>query len=338
MNKKVMMMTAVLGFSMMVSTAFAAPGGKGGGNDSHSGKSGEHATVTSSGKGNGNSHEGEDKNKDKGTSVTDAVYGNNGKGKGVTVTGSVYGNNGKGKGVSVTDSVYGHGKGVSVTDSVYGHGHRGAHGLLNAYGNVKDKPAGARIASLLKSKYGIDVTIEANTDLSALAKQLEAEGKKEAAAYVQGMADVLVNPSDLEAYKKLGKLNKKLGKKDIGAFVNGEELQFDVAPVVEAGHTLVPFRAIAEALDAEVLWDPATQTVTVTRDGVEVKIVLGSKSATVNGSKVTIEYPGKMKDSRVMVPLRFLGEAFKAEVQWEPESRCVIILDSSTTAAESTNE
>lgn len=45
--------------------------------------------------------------------------------------------------------------------------------------------------------------------------------------------------------------------------VQGKTTVLDVAPKIENGRTLVPLRAISEALGAEVTWDEQTQTVTV---------------------------------------------------------------------------
>jgi hypothetical protein len=220
---------------------------------------------------------------------------------------------------------------ATVTDSVYGKGKGGAHGLENAYQNTKGKPSGDRIAELLLTKYGIDVTAEAAADADALAAELETEGNIEAAAEVQ-VEIVLAAPADLDNYKKLGKLKKKLGKKGIATFVNGEEQQFDAVPMVKNGRTLVPFRAISASLKATVDYDSAAKTVTVTRDGVVVKLTLGSKTALVNGKEVALDAPAETKNGRVFVPMRFLSEALKAEVMYEPESQSVVVLDASISA------
>lgn len=58
----------------------------------------------------------------------------------------------------------------------------------------------------------------------------------------------------------------KIGSQEMT--VQGKTTVLDVAPKVENGRTLVPLRAISEALGAEVTWDEQTQTVTViTRQG-----------------------------------------------------------------------
>jgi len=45
--------------------------------------------------------------------------------------------------------------------------------------------------------------------------------------------------------------------------VNGKVITLDVAPKIENNRTMVPLRAIAEALGAEVQWDNYTKTVTI---------------------------------------------------------------------------
>lgn len=219
---------------------------------------------------------------------------------------------------------------ATVTDSVYGSGKGkgGAHGLENAYQNTKGKPSGERIAELLLTKYGIDVTAEAAANADALAAKLETEGNVEAAAEVQAEI-VLAAPADLNHYKKLGKLKKQLGKKGIATFVNGVEQQYDEVPMVKNGRTLVPFRAISASLKASVDYDSAAKTVTVTRDSVVVKLTLGSETALVNGKEAALDVPAETKNGRVFVPMRFLSEALQAEVMYEPESQSVVVLDAS---------
>lgn len=209
------------------------------------------------------------------------------------------------------------------------------HGLQRAYENTKDKPAGERIAELLKAKYGIDVTAETQAEIQDIVSDLESKGETEAAEETQAEL-VAEDPTNVELYVKLGKIKEKNGKKGVKAYVNGAEPKFDVAPVKKDGRVLVPFRAIAEALEADVKWDAATKTITVTRDGVEVKLTLGSKVAYVNGAEVKLDVPGQTMNNRVLVPLRFLSEALKSNVVWEPETSSVIVNDETAATEEST--
>ena len=49
------------------------------------------------------------------------------------------------------------------------------------------------------------------------------------------------------------------------ATVDGTSITLDAAATIENSRTMVPLRFIAEALDAEVVWDPDTKTATITR-------------------------------------------------------------------------
>lgn len=97
---------------------------------------------------------------------------------------------------------------------------------------------------------------------------------------------------------------------------NGRHITFDVQPEVKNDRTFVPFRAIFEKMGAEVSFDAGTSTVTATRDGKTVKLTLGSSTASVNGSSTTLAAAPYIKDERTMVPLRFVGEAFGASVDY----------------------
>ncbi|WP_338130719.1 copper amine oxidase N-terminal domain-containing protein [Cohnella ginsengisoli] len=110
-------------------------------------------------------------------------------------------------------------------------------------------------------------------------------------------------------------------------FINGDETIPAVAPIIRDGSTLVPFRAIAEALRAEVVYNAADHTVTVTRDGISVKLVLNSKTAYVNGKTVKLEVSATVVKGSTVVPVRFVSEALDSTVKWEPVSQSVVIYD-----------
>ena len=111
----------------------------------------------------------------------------------------------------------------------------------------------------------------------------------------------------------------------IDVFVDGNELAFDVPPQVTDGRTLVPLRAIFEALGAEVSWNADTQTVTGTKGGTTVVLPIGSTTPTVNGLAVTIDVAGSVVDGRTLVPLRFVAESFGVTVNWDAVARLITI-------------
>lgn len=109
----------------------------------------------------------------------------------------------------------------------------------------------------------------------------------------------------------------------IRVFVDGRAL--DVSTTIVEGRTLVPLRAIFEALGAEVSWDDATKTAFATWDGGNLALPIGVSTATVSGATIPLDVPAQLIDGRTMVPLRFVAESMGALVGWYPNTRAVTI-------------
>ena len=83
----------------------------------------------------------------------------------------------------------------------------------------------------------------------------------------------------------------------------------DSAPYVANDRTYVPFRALGEALGAEVVWDEDARTVTYTLGNTEVVMTIGETTYTVNGTEKTMDVAPEITGDRTYVPVRFVGEA-----------------------------
>ena len=115
--------------------------------------------------------------------------------------------------------------------------------------------------------------------------------------------------------------------KPINVILNGEKLVFtDVAPFIVDGRTLVPLRAIFEALGAEIEWNDETKTVTSKGGGVTVSFTIGSTELIRNGEVVVLDVPSQIYESRTVVPVRAIAESFGAKVSWVAETRTVDII------------
>lgn len=88
----------------------------------------------------------------------------------------------------------------------------------------------------------------------------------------------------------------------------------DSAPYVANDRTYVPFRALGEALGAEVVWDNDARTVTYTLGKTEVVMTIGEKTYTVNGEEKTMDVAPEITGDRTYVPVRFVGEALGFKV------------------------
>jgi len=107
--------------------------------------------------------------------------------------------------------------------------------------------------------------------------------------------------------------------------VNVDTYELDVAPYIKEGYTMVPLRFVAEAFGAKVGWDDATKTVTIDFAGHNMKVVIGSTEAVADGETVTMPLPAEIVNSRTMVPVRFISEAFGFIVKWDGVARTVTI-------------
>lgn len=103
--------------------------------------------------------------------------------------------------------------------------------------------------------------------------------------------------------------------------INGEEVVPDAPPYIKDSRTLVPIRIISERLGAKVVWDPNKREVFITHGSTNILLTVGSKTAIVNGKNMTLDVPAEINNGRTFVPLRFVGEAMGAEVQWDGNTR-----------------
>ena len=112
---------------------------------------------------------------------------------------------------------------------------------------------------------------------------------------------------------------------EVSVVVNGTKLSFDQPPVIENGRTLVPLRAIFEALGATVGWNEDTQTVTAVRGDTTVTLQIGSIVMTKNNEDIFLDVPAKLVGERTMVPARAVAESFGAVVGWDEATLTVTI-------------
>ncbi len=112
---------------------------------------------------------------------------------------------------------------------------------------------------------------------------------------------------------------------DISVIINGLPQAFDPAPVNIDGRILVPMRAFFEALGADVTWDNETRTAIGRHNGIEIRIPIDSTEPTINGIINTIDVPAKIIDGSTFVPARFIGEALDGDVDWDDETKTVIV-------------
>ena len=113
----------------------------------------------------------------------------------------------------------------------------------------------------------------------------------------------------------------------VDLYVDTNLIETDTPPTIVSGRTLVPLRAIFEALGATVDWDAETKTATGTRDDTTVVIQIGSTTAFVNNEPKELDVPAQIINSRTMVPARFVSEAMNCIVSWYGKTKTAAVAD-----------
>lgn len=110
-------------------------------------------------------------------------------------------------------------------------------------------------------------------------------------------------------------------------FVNGDRA--DTAAIERAGHVFVPMRSVFGRLETSVSSSPP-RTVTARKNNFEiVRLTIGSRSATINGSpRVLANAPFRYR-AMTFVPLRLISESAGAVVAYTAAPRAIRISDSS---------
>jgi hypothetical protein len=109
-------------------------------------------------------------------------------------------------------------------------------------------------------------------------------------------------------------------------FVNGKQIDCGTAePIIKNDRTLVPMRPLFEALDVPVKWIQATKTVVAKKDNTQVELTIGSRNVIVNGELITTEVAPEIINGYTYMPVRFLSESLGLRVEWDKESKSVIV-------------
>jgi len=113
--------------------------------------------------------------------------------------------------------------------------------------------------------------------------------------------------------------------------VNGETHYLDSPPIIKNGRTLLPIRPVVEALGGTVSWDGTERKVTVTLGSTTIELWIGKNTARVNGTNTPIDSTNpkvvpEIINGRTMLPLRFVTENLGCQLQWDPNTKTIMIM------------
>ena len=110
---------------------------------------------------------------------------------------------------------------------------------------------------------------------------------------------------------------------------DGRKVTMDARPFLAGDRVFLPVRYLALSLGVDangIAWDDTAQSVTLVKEGVTVKLAVGSRSMQVNGADKLLDEAPLLKDGRVYLPARFVAEAFGYRVGWSNDTQTVALL------------
>lgn len=112
-------------------------------------------------------------------------------------------------------------------------------------------------------------------------------------------------------------------------YINGARKNIDeqgTVPLLRNSRTLLPVRAVVEAMGGTVNWINSSETVVMTLDGKSLNLQIGSRTAwDGSGNTYQLDVAPILVQSRTMLPIRFVVEYFGGEVLWDNPTETVTI-------------
>ncbi|MFB5269626.1 copper amine oxidase N-terminal domain-containing protein [Paenibacillus enshidis] len=111
--------------------------------------------------------------------------------------------------------------------------------------------------------------------------------------------------------------------------IDSQTIKTDSPPETLNGYTMVSLSSL-KPLGLNLQWDPKTKTVIAisTKSKEKLTLSVGKKTATMGNQTVTLQSPPVLRNNRVLVPLRFISEAFDSQVFWNKDENSVVIRSS----------
>ena len=139
------------------------------------------------------------------------------------------------------------------------------------------------------------------------------------------MIAVLIMPVFASNVFNVSIANSVYKVKEAGVTVNEETLKTEFAPYIKEGRTFVPIREITEKLGADVKWDGKDESIKITLNGDVINMQIDNPNVTVNDKEIVLDkaqapqlalYNKPRRETKTMVPLRFISETFGYNVDW----------------------
>ena len=155
------------------------------------------------------------------------------------------------------------------------------------------------------------------------------EGEEVVEESTDSIAEDVADPESYEESTvdtNVNNYNSGTSEEKIKVYVNGRRILFDADPMIVNGRTMVPVRAIFEALGATVTWDNNTRTATGVLGDTTINITIDQAYLLKNGEQVSLDSPALLSSGRTYVPVRAIAESYNCNVDWINDTKTVTII------------
>ena len=148
--------------------------------------------------------------------------------------------------------------------------------------------------------------------------------------------DFIADAPYMNIVNELGRVKKTtvftLGSADYT--VDGVAMQLDAPVFTQDNYTMLPVRAVADALGVNVLWNAENRTATFVDGDKVVSVKIGAKTLYKNGIAYPMATKASVKAERMYIPISSVGDAFglnrDVDYTWNESTKQVTIYPQAT--------
>lgn len=135
-------------------------------------------------------------------------------------------------------------------------------------------------------------------------------------------------PTAVFAASGFEKIVLKINSEDVT--IDGKSRKLDpenpgTKPAIVNDRTLLPVACIGDIIGVKTSWNEALKKVTITSGTDKIEMVIGSKTATVNGKKEVMDVAPSIINSRTMLPISEVTKFLGLNIGWDSKTRQVTI-------------
>ena len=131
------------------------------------------------------------------------------------------------------------------------------------------------------------------------------------------------------SYSDEAQASSSVFKLDSKAYVcDGNTYTAALAPYAQDNRVYMPIRDLAYALgitEDNIIWNQASQTVTLIKNGRYVKVKLGSSDLFIGSARISMDVPVSARNNYTTLPASWIAKAFGANATWNSNTQSIVI-------------